>query len=74
MPEALLRSASAAPVLPHISATPAPCRRLAPNANMRDVILAVRADEACHSHVNHSFSNIRQDEPSPFAHGSKHAA
>lgn len=29
-------------------------RRLGENAKVRDLLLAVRADEACHSHVNHT--------------------
>jgi threonyl-tRNA synthetase len=33
---------------------------------MRDLILAVRADEACHSHVNHTFAALSQDEANPF--------
>jgi hypothetical protein len=28
------------------------------NANMRDVILSVRADEICHREVNHHFADI----------------
>lgn len=34
---------------------------------MRDVILAIRADEAAHAHVNHTFSMIDEDAPNPFA-------
>jgi len=34
---------------------------------MRDVILAIRADEAAHAHVNHTFSEIDVDAPNPFA-------
>eukprot|EP00879_Flechtneria_rotunda_P007838 GHRR01008214.1.p1 GENE.GHRR01008214.1~~GHRR01008214.1.p1 ORF type:complete len:308 (+),score=120.42 GHRR01008214.1:590-1513(+) len=41
--------------------------RLPEGATMRDLILAVRADEACHSHVNHTFAGIKQDAPNPFA-------
>lgn len=44
--------------------------RLPADATMRDIILAIRADEACHSHVNHALSNIRQDAPNPFKRGS----
>ncbi|KAI8463583.1 MAG: mitochondrial alternative oxidase [Monoraphidium minutum] len=59
--------------------TPAPAIaasywRLPPGASMRDVILAVRADEAGHSSVNHTFSNIPQDGPNPFRGGSQHEA
>jgi len=31
------------------------------NAKLRDVILAIRADEACHREVNHHFADIPQD-------------
>ncbi|KAK9813159.1 hypothetical protein WJX72_009972 [[Myrmecia] bisecta] len=41
--------------------------KLGKDANMRDLLLAVRADEACHSHVNHTFSDIKPDERNPFA-------
>lgn len=34
---------------------------------MRDLILAVRADEASHSHVNHTFAALPQNEVNPFA-------
>ncbi len=53
-----------------VRARPAPqywC--LAENANMRDLILAVRADEACHSHVNHHLKVLNPDDPNPFAMG-----
>ena len=43
--------------------------RLADDATMRDVVLAIRADEACHSHVNHTFSELEPDAPNPFALG-----
>jgi hypothetical protein len=51
--------------------TPAPAIaidywQLPATATMRDVILAIRADEACHAHVNHTFSLIKADEPNPF--------
>ena len=32
--------------------------RLAEDATVRDVIVAVRADEASHSHVNHTMSSM----------------
>ncbi|GLC36172.1 hypothetical protein PLESTB_001372500 [Pleodorina starrii] len=38
-------------------------------ATMRDLILAVRADEACHAHVNHTFSKIAPNQTNPFATG-----
>ena len=44
--------------------------RLGDDAKMRDLILAVRADEACHSHVNHTFAGLKSDESNPFSTGS----
>ena len=41
--------------------------KLAPNATMRDVIEVVRADEACHRHVNHTFSNMDEEDLNPFS-------
>lgn len=54
--------------------TPAPAVareywKLADDATMRDVILAIRADEACHSHVNHTFAQLGEDDANPFAFG-----
>lgn len=40
--------------------------RLAKGATMRDLLLAVRADEASHSHVNHTLSELPADAPCPF--------
>lgn len=48
--------------------------KLAPSATMHDLILAVRADEACHSHVNHTFAAMKTDDTNPFAVGSGHTA
>ena len=42
-------------------------------STMRDLILAVRADEACHSHVNHTLKTLRPDEPNPFVMGKSQA-
>lgn len=36
---------------------------------MRDLVLNVRADEACHSHVNHTFADLRLSADNPFAKG-----
>ena len=36
---------------------------------MRDLILNVRADEACHSHVNHTFAGMQSYEDNPFVKG-----
>ena len=42
-------------------------RAPADDAMMRDVLLAVRADEANHRDVNHTFSSMKQDgEENPF--------
>ena len=43
--------------------------KLDENATMRDLLLSVRADEACHSHVNHTFSQMSLDEKNPFVTG-----
>jgi hypothetical protein len=43
--------------------------RLGEDATMRDLLLAVRADEACHRHVNATFAAIKADEPNPFGAG-----
>jgi len=37
------------------------------DATMRDLVLAVRADEYDHARVNHTFSLIPEDAPNPFA-------
>jgi Alternative oxidase len=39
------------------------------NATIRDLVLVVRADEACHSHVNHTFAGMKSDETNPFSTG-----
>ncbi len=44
--------------------------RLPKTATMRDVVLAVRADEACHRHVNHTFASLPASAPNPFTRGS----
>lgn len=44
--------------------------KLKDDATMRDLILAVRADEACHSHVNHTFSRMKTTDDNPFTVGS----
>ena len=40
--------------------------RLAESATIRDVVLAVRADEAIHRDVNHVFASIKEGERNPF--------
>jgi hypothetical protein len=41
--------------------------RLDTDATMRDVLLAVRADEAIHRDANHVFASIGGSEANPFA-------
>jgi hypothetical protein len=38
----------------------------APDASFRDVLLAIRADEANHREVNHTFANIEEDDYNPY--------
>ena len=33
---------------------------------MRDLILAIRADEANHRDVNHTFAGLKRDDTNPF--------
>nr|AXB99490.1 mitochondrial alternative oxidase [Caulerpa cylindracea] len=40
--------------------------KLDDEATMRDLVLNVRADEACHSHVNHTFGNMGKEQTNPF--------
>ena len=37
------------------------------DAKLRDLILAVRADESTHRHVNHTFANLERRDRNPFA-------
>ncbi|PRW58530.1 alternative oxidase [Chlorella sorokiniana] len=46
--------------------------RLPQGSTLRDVLLSVRADEACHSHVNFVFSEMGKEEQNPFEPGSVH--
>ena len=39
---------------------------LRPGATMRDLMLAVRADEANHREVNHTFANLALDDVNPY--------
>jgi len=43
--------------------------RLPEGADMRDLLLAVRADEACHNHVNAVLADLKPNDPNPFAPG-----
>lgn len=43
--------------------------RLEEGATMRDLLLAIRADELCHNHVNAVFATLKNDDPNPFAPG-----
>lgn len=58
-------------LIPEWSNAPAPeigikYWRLAPDANMRDLLLAIRADEAIHRDVNHVFSDLKPGQANPF--------
>ncbi|KAI7839061.1 hypothetical protein COHA_007203 [Chlorella ohadii] len=46
--------------------------RLPEGSTLRDVLLSVRGDEACHSHVNFVFSEMEKEEKNPFEPGSVH--
>jgi threonyl-tRNA synthetase len=46
--------------------------KLGPDATMRDLLLAIRADEACHMYVNHVFAHLNRHDPNPFQPGSVH--
>ncbi|PWZ02415.1 alternative oxidase [Testicularia cyperi] len=41
--------------------------QLGEGAMLEDVIRAVRADEASHRHVNHTFASLEANDPNPFA-------
>ncbi|XP_059139478.1 uncharacterized protein LOC131927717 [Physella acuta] len=43
--------------------------KLKPDATMKDVILAIRADEAHHRVVNHSLASLKKDEFNPYKPG-----
>ena len=43
--------------------------RLDKDASVRDLLLAVRADELCHSHVNQVFATIKKSDTNPFVPG-----
>jgi threonyl-tRNA synthetase len=43
--------------------------RLDDGSTMRDLLLAIRADEACHNHVNAVFAEMKATDPNPFAPG-----
>jgi len=60
--------------LPMWSSLPAPeiavtYWKLSDKALMRDVILAIRADEAHHRVVNHTLGDLNLDKPNPFGPG-----
>jgi hypothetical protein len=52
----------------HVPAPPIAIKywRLAKDATLRDVILAVRADEAIHRDVNHVYASLKEGERNPF--------
>ena len=41
--------------------------QLAPDAKFYDVVRAIRADEATHRHINHTFASLESTDPNPFA-------
>ena len=41
--------------------------RLGPSATMRDLVLAVRADESIHRDVNHTLCSLPEGVKNPFA-------
>ncbi|KAJ9479012.1 Alternative oxidase [Pseudozyma hubeiensis] len=41
--------------------------QLGEGAMLVDVIRAIRADEATHRHINHTFAGLESDDPNPFA-------
>ena len=43
--------------------------RLAPDAKMREVILAIRADESHHRDVNHTLGDLNLKKQNPFGPG-----
>jgi hypothetical protein len=40
--------------------------RLQPTATMRDLLLAIRADESIHRDVNHVLADLKPSDPNPF--------
>lgn len=41
---------------------------LKPDANMKDILMVIRADEAKHREVNHTLANLQQElDPNPYA-------
>lgn len=46
--------------------------QLSPEASMRDLLLAIRADEACHNYVNAKFAELKADDKNPFGKGEVH--
>ncbi|KAK2076919.1 hypothetical protein QBZ16_005147 [Prototheca wickerhamii] len=46
--------------------------KLPEGATMYELLLNVRADEACHSHVNHTFAELKPNDTNPFVPGTVH--
>ena len=46
--------------------------KLPEGATMYELLLNVRADEACHSHVNHTFAELEPNDTNPFVPGTVH--
>lgn len=60
--------------LPKWENTPAPeiaieYWKLKKDAKVIDLLKAVRADEACHRHVNHTFADLNPSDSNPFPKG-----
>lgn len=43
-----------------------PTTHTGPNATFRDLLLAIRKDEATHREVNHTFANMNESDDNPF--------
>ena len=46
----------------------------APDATFRDLLLAIRMDEATHREVNHTFANLKEDDYNPYVASAKYHA
>jgi len=53
---------------------PLPFTHTAPDATFRDLLLAIRKDEATHREVNHTFANMNENDDNPFLAGVQYRA
>jgi threonyl-tRNA synthetase len=69
-----LQEIDAGRLWPNTAAPPIACYYwgLPEGADMRQLVLAVRADEAHHSHVNHTLARVPQDGANPFVSKDSH--